>query len=93
MVLNNGKKSIHEKISTFINFEGIKETGWEYSFVNSMDTVSELNNTAIVRLNFSRLNKSNEKYLRANADYTLIKENNKWLISSVIIDSDVPMGV
>ena len=58
-----------------------------------MDTVSELNNTAIVRLNFSRLNKSNEKYLRANADYTLIKENNKWLISSVIIDSDVPMGV
>ena len=93
MVLNNGKKSIHEKISTFINFEGIAKTGWEYSFVNSMDTVSELNNTAIVRLNFSRLNKSNEKYLRANADYTLIKENNKWLISSVIIDSDVPMGV
>ena len=87
------KKNIHEKISTFISFEGIEKTGWEYSFVNSMDTVSELNNTAIVRLNFSRLNKSNEKYLRANADYTLIKENNKWLISSVIIDSDVPMGV
>ena len=58
-----------------------------------MDTISELDNTAVVRLNFSRLNKSNEKYLRANAFYTLIRENNKWLISSMIIDSDVPMGV
>ena len=93
MVLSNGKKNIHEKISTFINFEGLAKTGWEYSFVHSMDTISELDNTAVVRLNFSRLNKSNEKYLRANAFYTLIRENNKWLISSMIIDSDVPMGV
>jgi hypothetical protein len=58
-----------------------------------MDTIAELNNTAIVQLNFSRLNKSDEKYLRANAFFTLIKEDRKWLISSIIIDKDVPMGI
>ena len=93
MVLNNGKKGIHKKISTFIDYEGLKKTGWEYSFVNSMDTIAELNNTAIVQLNFSRLNKFDEKYLRANAFFTLIKEDRKWLISSIIIDKDVPMGI
>tara|TARA_B100000767_G_scaffold272352_1_gene299812 strand:- start:846 stop:1337 length:492 start_codon:yes stop_codon:yes gene_type:complete len=92
MLIRNGEKSIHKDLKKFINFKGLKKGGWKYTRINSLDIVSELKNTAIVRLNFSRLNKLDEKYLRANAYYTLTKLESKWGISSLIIDADVPLG-
>jgi hypothetical protein len=46
-----------------------------------------------VKLNFYRVNKLNERYIRANAYYTLTRQDSKWGISSMIIDADVPLGI
>jgi len=78
MVLNSGKKNILKDIS---------------KLVDSLDILSESDDTAIVKLNFYRVNKLNDRYLRANAYYTLTKQDSKWGISSMIIDADVPLGI
>ena len=49
--------------------------------------------SAITHLNFSRLNNDGNIYLTSDVNYILIKENDHWYISGIIIDSDIPLGV
>ncbi len=44
-------------------------------------------------MNFSRVNNIGDVYLTTDANYILIKEDEDWHISGVIIDSDVPLGI
>ena len=41
MVIQNGKKTIHNDISTFLNFKKIKKTGWSESVINSLTLLLE----------------------------------------------------
>ena len=93
MVLSNGEKNIHNDLSKIFDYEDLIESGWKYTSINSLDIVSELNNTAIVRLNFYRHNKFDQKYLRANVLYTLTKKDSNWLISSIDADEEVNLGM
>jgi len=93
MVLSNGKKNILKDISKLVDYKNLKKTGWKYSTINSLDILLESDGTAIVKLNFYRVNKLNERYIRANAYYTLTRQDSKWGISSMIIDADVPLGI
>ena len=49
--------------------------------------------SAITQLNFSRINNDGNVYLTSDVNYILIKENDHWYISGIIIDSDVPLGI
>ncbi len=49
--------------------------------------------SAITQLNFSRLNNDGNVYLTSDVNYILIKENEHWYISGIIIDSDIPLGI
>ena len=93
MVLQNGKKTIHNDISTFLNFKKIKETGWNKSVINSLTLSMKKDKSAITQLNFSRINNDGNVYLTSDVNYILIKENDHWYISGIIIDSDVPLGI
>jgi len=93
MVLQNGKKTIHNDVSTFLNFKKIKKTGWNKSVINSLTLSMKKDKSAITHLNFSRLNNDGNIYLTSDVNYILIKENDHWYISGIIIDSDIPLGV
>ena len=93
MVLQNGKKTIHNNISTFLNFKKIKKTGWNKSVINSLTLSMKKDKSAITQLNFSRINNDGNVYLTSDVNYILIKENDHWYISGIIIDSDVPLGI
>jgi len=93
MVIQNGKKTIHNDISTFLNFKKIKKTGWNESVINSLTLLLEKNKSAITQLNFSRINNDGNVYLTSDVNYILIKENEHWYISGIIIDSDIPLGI
>ena len=56
MVIQNGKKTIHNNISTFLNFKKIKKTGWNKSVINSLTLSMKRDKSAITQLNFSRIN-------------------------------------
>ena len=93
MVIQNGNKTIHKEISTFLNFEEIKKTGWKESIINSVMIVIKKNKSAVTQVNFSRVNNRGDVYLTTDANYILIKEGEDWYISGVIIDSDIPLGI
>ena len=92
MVIQNGKKTIHNNISTFLNFKKIKKTGWNKSVINSLTLSMKRDKSAITQLNFSRINNDGDVYLTSDVNYILLKENDHWYISGIIIDSDVPLG-
>ena len=93
MVIQNGKKTIHNNISTFLNFKKIKKTGWNKSVINSLTLSMKRDKSAITQLNFSRINNDGNVYLTSDVNYILIKENDHWYISGIIIDSDIPLGI
>ena len=93
IVIQNGNKTIHEEISTFLNFEEIKKTGWKESIINSVMVIIKKDNSAVTQVNFSRVNNRGDVYLTTDANYILIKEGEDWYISGVIIDSDIPLGI
>ena len=93
MVIQNGNKTIHEEISTFLNFEEIKKTGWKESVINSVMVILKKDKSAITQVNLSRVNNKGDVYLTTDVNYILIKEGEDWYISGVIIDSDIPLGI
>tara|TARA_B100000575_G_scaffold109598_1_gene87268 strand:+ start:878 stop:1294 length:417 start_codon:yes stop_codon:yes gene_type:complete len=93
IVIQNSKKTIHNEISTFLNFKKIRATGWEKSVINSVKTILKKNKSAITQLNFSRINKEGIIYLTSEANYILIRENENWYISGIIIDGNTPLGI
>ena len=93
MVIQNGNKTIHKEISTFLNFEEIKKTGWKESVINSVMVIIKKDKSAVTQVNFSRVNKRGDVYLTTDANYILIKEGEDWYISGVIIDSDILLGI
>ena len=93
IVIQNGNKTIHEKISTFLNFEEIKKTGWKESVINSVMVILKKDKSAITQVNLSRVNNKGDVYLTTDVNYILIKEGEDWYISGVIIDSDIPLGI
>ena len=93
MVIQNGNKTIHEEISTFLNFKEIKKTGWKESVINSVMIILKKDKSAVTQVNFSRVNNRGNVYLTTDVNYILIKEDEDWYISGVIIDSDVQLGI
>ena len=92
-VIQKGNKTIHDEISTFLNFKEIKKTGWKESVINSVMIILKKDKSAVTQVNFSRVNNRGNVYLTTDANYILIKEDEDWYISGVIIDSDVPLGI
>ena len=92
-VIQNGNKTIHDEISTFLDFKEIKKTGWKESVINSVMIILKKDKSAVTQVNFSRVNNKGGIYLTTDANYILIKEDEDWYISGVIIDSDVPLGI
>ena len=92
-VIQNGNKTIHDEISTFLNFKEIKKTGWKESVINSVMVILKKDKSAITQVNLSRVNNKGDVYLTTDVNYILIKEGEDWYISGVIIDSDIPLGI
>tara|TARA_Y100000739_G_scaffold100366_1_gene86035 strand:- start:90 stop:533 length:444 start_codon:yes stop_codon:yes gene_type:complete len=92
-VIQKGNKTIHDEISTFLNFKEIKKTGWKESVINSVMIILKKDKSAVTQVNFSRVNNRGNVYLTTDVNYILIKEDEDWYISGVIIDSDIPLGI
>jgi hypothetical protein len=90
--IQNGKKSILNDVSAFLNFDKIKETGWNRSAINSLTLLFEKTHSAIAQMNFSRINNAGNVYLQTDGNYILTKENGQWYISGIMIDTDIPLG-
>jgi hypothetical protein len=71
-----------------INFSDLKKTGWVRSRINELETLAISDQSAIVKLNFSRINAEDREYQRSNAFYTLTRQGTDWKIISLTVIRD-----
>ena len=74
-----GKNTVlEEKYSDAINFDGLKKEGWAYSEINKSNVLYDDNDTAMVQVNFSRLNSKDEIILTSDVTYLLVNKDGSW---------------
>ena len=74
-----GKNTVlEEKYTDAINFDGLKKEGWAYSEINKSNLLYDDNDTAMVQVNFSRLNSKDEIILTGDVTYLLVNKDGSW---------------
>ena len=69
---------LEEKYSDAINFNGLKRDGWSYSKINTSKVLYNDDDTSMVQINFSRLDKDNEIILTSDVTYLLVNKDGNW---------------
>ena len=90
--LIGNNKTISEYYGDSVDFEGLKKQGWAYSKINESELIYSDELSAMVDVNFSRLDKDEEVLSTTNATYLLINKEGKWLLKAGFINSNLSLG-
>ena len=90
--LIGNNKTVSEYYGDSVDFEGLKKQGWAYSKINESELIYSDELSAMVDVNFSRLNKDEEVLSTTNATYLLINKEGKWLLKAGFINSNLSLG-
>ena len=90
--LIGNNKTVSEYYGDSVDFEGLKKQGWAYSKINESELIYSDELSAMVDVNFSRLNKEEEVLSTTNATYLLINKEGKWLLKAGFINSNLSLG-
>ena len=89
----NGKVTSYSSWNDYIDYQKIKSTGWVKSIINSSSVPFEDEDSAVLKMNFSRLDSAGKTIVRSDVTYLLIKTNKTmWKIATVIIPTAVPVS-
>jgi hypothetical protein len=92
--LINGQIEIFTNEKTpALNYSELKKTGWVRSQINELEVLDVGKQSAIVKLNFSRMNSEDQEFLKLNAFYTLTKSKYGWRVISSSIVSSLSVGI
>ena len=90
--VSNGKVTSYLGWDEYIDYDRIKATGWRKSIINSSSVPYQDENSAILKMNFSRVNSEGATVVRSDVTYMLIKGQQSWKIAAVIIPGVVPVS-
>ena len=76
----------------YIDYQKIESTGWARSVINSSSVPFEDNESAVLKMNFSRLDNKDNLIVRSDVTYLLLKVKGAWKIATVIIPDKVPVS-
>ena len=76
-----------------INFDEIKKDGWVSTQINKVEVVYEENESALVSVNFSRMNASEIAYSTTLGHYLLIRHDSLWKLKGAFFLSGLSFGV
>ena len=90
--LIGNNKTVSEYYGDSVDFEGLKKQGWAYSKINESELIYSDELSAMVDVNFSRLDKDEEVLSTTKATYLLINKEGKWLLKAGFINSNLSLG-
>ena len=90
--LIGNNKTVSEYYGVSVDFEGLRKQGWAYSKINESELIYSDELSAMVDVNFSRLDKDEEVLSTTNATYLLINKEGKWLLKAGFINSNLSLG-
>ena len=75
-----------------INFDEIKHDGWVSTRINQMKLIYEENASALVSVDFSRMNASGAEYFTNLGQYLLVRYENLWKLKGAFFLGDLSLG-
>tara|TARA_Y100000768_G_scaffold366789_1_gene329272 strand:+ start:1749 stop:2177 length:429 start_codon:yes stop_codon:yes gene_type:complete len=85
-------KTVSENYGDSVDFEGLRKQGWAYSKINESELLYVDEISAMVDINFSRLNDDDKVLSTTDATYLLVKKDGKWLLKAGFISSNLSLG-
>jgi hypothetical protein len=82
----------HEKYGDSVDFDGLRAIGWAYSSINSADLVYKDDSFAMVDINFSRYNSSDEPLSKTDVTYMLVFKDNMWKLKGGFVHGNLSLG-
>ena len=68
-----------------INFDEIKKDGWVSTQINQMKLIYEEKQSALISVDFSRMNTSGIEYFTSLGQYLLVRDNSLWKLKGVFL--------
>ena len=90
--LIGNNKTVSENYGDSVDFEGLRKQGWAYSNINKSELIYADELSAMVDINFSRLNDDEKVLSTTDATYLLVNKNGKWLLKAGFITSNLSLG-
>ena len=90
--LIGNNKTVSENYGDSVDFEGLRKQGWAYSNINKSELIYADELSAMVDINFSRLNDDEKVLSTTDATYLLVNKNGKWLLKAGFINSNLSLG-
>ena len=87
-----GRVTSYTRWNEYIDYQKIESTGWARSVINSSSVPFEDNESAVLKMNFSRLDNQDNLIVRSDVTYLLLKVKGAWKIATVIIPDKVPVS-
>ena len=87
-----GRATSYTSWNDYIDYQKIESTGWTRSVINSSSVPFEDNESAVLKMNFSRLDNKDNLIVRSDVTYLLLKVKGAWKIATVIIPDKVPVS-
>ena len=85
-------KTVSENYGDSVDFEGLRNQGWAYSKINESSLIYADSMSAMVDINFSRLNQDKDVLSTTDATYLLVNKKGKWLLKGAFINSNLSLG-
>ena len=90
--LIGNNKTVSEYYGDSVDFEGLRNQGWAYSKINESELIYADELSAMVDINFSRLNEDDEVLSTTDALYLLVNKDGNWLLKAGFINSNLSLG-
>ena len=92
-IFNIGNEtSTHEKYGDSVDFDGLRAIGWAYSAINGADLVYKDDLSAMVDINFSRYNSSDQLLSKTDVTYMLVFKDNMWKLKGGFVHGNLSLG-
>lgn len=75
-----------------VDFAGLERSGWSYSRIHKNHLIYEDDMTAMVDVNFSRYNATDESISTTDVVYMLVKVDGVWKLKSGFVTGDLTLG-
>jgi hypothetical protein len=87
-----GQVKTFDSYGDAVDFSGMEASGWAYSELHSNKLIYADESTAMVAVNFSRYNKSNEPIATSNVVYLLVQDSGRWKLKAGFVNDNLTLG-
>ena len=85
-------RGVYDKYEDFVDFQGLRNSGWNYSKIDSTDLIYEDPKTCMINWIFSRYDKDDNVTATQSVDYLLMNVNGVWKIKGAFTPTNFSTG-